>query len=311
LAAASTWRSAAGLAVTDRVLCLATLNNGLAFNTSLLPVLLGGGLIAFHAGRPIGSALVRCLEAVRPTVLVAFPFVYEQLQERAIRGRFPDLRLAVSSAAPLRTSARDNFLANTGLPICDYYGLVEVGPGTYNDGRCPESLGTPLEGVSLRVTDVDGTELPVGTAGRLRIKTASMATAFLDDGPSFATLLDDAGYYVTSDSGTLGLDGALRLGSRLDTLINVAGRKIAPSEVARVLGELAGVDAVVVRGEEHDGRTLVAAYLESQTVTKEQVVAFCQDRLAPYKIPQLIRIVSKLPRSATGKVSANRLESLT
>jgi acyl-CoA synthetase (AMP-forming)/AMP-acid ligase II len=92
-------------------------------------------------------------------------------------------------------------------------------------------------------------------------------------------------------------------------LINIAGRKIDPSEVESALRELPGVQNAVVRAEETPERTLLAAYLESTTVTREEVVRFCIGRLAQYKVPQKITVLSQLPRSSAGKISLGRLEA--
>lgn len=103
LAAASSWRQAASLSERDRVLCLATLNNGLAFNTSLLSLLLAGGTLVFHSGSLLASSVARTLSVVRPTFLTAFPLVYEMLASRKDNPLdMAGLRLAISSAARCR-----------------------------------------------------------------------------------------------------------------------------------------------------------------------------------------------------------------
>jgi acyl-CoA synthetase (AMP-forming)/AMP-acid ligase II len=101
----------------------------------------------------------------------------------------------------------------------------------------------------------------------------------------------------------------LVLHGRLGRLINIAGRKIDPTEVESALREMSGVQNVVVRGEETPERTLLAAYIESTTVTREEVVGFCIKRLAQYKVPQHITILARLPRSSAGKISLGRIEA--
>lgn len=311
LAAASSWRQAAGLSERDRVLCLATLNNGLAFNTSLLPLLLAGGTLVFHSGSLLASSVARTFSAVRPTVLTAFPLVYEMLAGRKDkRLDATGLRLAVSSAAPLPPAVRDWWREHTNLNICDYYGLAEVGPCTFNDGSVLDSVGVPLPGVTVQITAEDGTVLPAGEVGRIRVKTRSMASDYLEcTGAAFSTNLDEHGYYLTRDLGRLTPQGHLVLHGRLGRLINIAGRKIDPAEVESALREMPGVQNVVVRGEETPERTLLAAYIESKSLTREEVVEFCVTRLAQYKVPQHITILPRLPRSSAGKISLGRIEA--
>ncbi len=304
LNAAASWRASTKIGPGDRVLCLASINNGLAFNTSLLPVLLSGGEVVFFNGRLLPNAVIQSIDAVRPTIFVAFPFIYELLSARADAiPRYPELRLCVSSAAPLSQEIGARWREATGLDICDYYGVAEVGPCTFNDGTQPGTLGRPLGGVEFLITDASGRSLEPGEVGQIRIKTASMAAGYLDDmKPSFSDHLDPAGFFVTKDKGYVA-EGRLTLQGRLDTRINIAGRKIDPTEVENVIRLLPGVDSVTVHGESAKSRTFLVAYVESRSVDKDAVLAHCLRHLASYKIPQLVKVVRKLARSSSGKVS--------
>jgi acyl-CoA synthetase (AMP-forming)/AMP-acid ligase II len=308
LGAAHDWRTAARLSVADRVLCMATLSNGLAFNTSLFAVLLTGATLAFHPGRLLPRALAQTFETTQPTVIVGFPFLFGQLVQA--RGRValpPTVRLAVSSAAQLGSGIQEAWRERMGFSICDYYGVAEVGPCTFNDGD-GTSVGRPLAGVSIRITDDEGRALPPGREGRIRVTTRSMALGFLDgESPSLADDVDADGYYVTKDLGVLLPSGNLALRGRVGSLVNVAGRKIEPREVENVLRTMAGVRDVIVRGETAGAATILAAHVESDVVTREAIVEYCRPRLAQYKIPQLIRVVERLPRSSSGKASVGRM----
>lgn len=311
IAATTTWCEASGIDREDTVLCLATLNNGLAFNTSLFTSLFSGATLVFHGGVLTRRSIIRTIDRSQPTVLVAFPFVYEQLvsSEEEIP-KLARLRLAVSSAAPLSDAAREQFGKRWGPRICNYYGLVEVGPCTFNDGTTAGSLGTPLRGVTLSIAGDDGRDVPAGEAGRVRVLTRSMASAYLDDEePTFASHLDERGCFVTKDRGALLPGGELVLHGRVDRLVNVAGRKIQPSEVEAVLRRLPGVSDAVVVGEEEHGRTFLAAYVESSCVRREQILEFCAAQMAAYKIPQRVVVLEHLPRSSAGKVAISRVQA--
>jgi long-chain acyl-CoA synthetase len=275
-------------------------------------VFLSGALLAFHGGRVLPRSLERTFATIDPTVFVAFPFAYELLvtHQREARLIPPRLRLAVSSAARLAPTVREAWLAVTRLPICDYYGVAEVGPCTFNDGSRPDSVGRPLPGVSFTITDEAGHELPAGEVGLIRIRTRSMASAYLDrEEPAFSASLDEQGRYVTRDLGCVSATGHLILRGRQGRMVNVAGRKIDPLEVEGVLRQLPGVKDVLVCGEDSPDRTVLAAYIESDSLTREELLAFLTTRVAAYKIPQAVVIVPQLPRSSTGKVSVGRLRS--
>ena len=300
--AADGWRRGAGLTTDDVVLCLATLNNGLAFNTSMLSVFSAGATLVLHAGRPIPSSVARSIASVDPTVLVAFPFAFDALVQ-AGRPLGSRLRLAVSSAAPLSERTAAAWTALTGTRICDYYGLAEVGPVTFNDSTVPGSVGIPLDGVEVRLEPVaDGGE-------RVLVRTRSMARHFIDGRePALAESLTGDGFLRTRDLGRIDPDGRLRLVGRLGAVVNVAGRKIDPNEVRDVLRALPGVTDVVVRGETGADGELLAAYVESTTVNRAAVVEHCRTRLSVYKLPQRLTVLAAFPRTSTGKVKASALQ---
>ncbi len=302
--AAAGWRQASGLSAADTVLCLATLNNGLAFNTCLLSVFGAGARLVLHAGRPIPSSIARAVRTVRPSVLVAFPFAFDALTSTGKLER-GDLRLAVSSAAALAPETQQRWQDLTGLGVCNYYGLVETGPVTFNDASVPSSVGSPLPGAEIVIEPVDSTPT---AAGRVLVRTPSMASRYLDGRPpGLHESLTLDGFYRTNDRGFLDSIGHLHLTGRVGAVVNVAGRKIDPSEVSAVIRSIPGVSDVVVRGEMTAGEEILAAYVESTSVQRQAVVEHCRHSLAEYKLPQRIIIRAALPRSSAGKVAAARL----
>lgn len=298
--AADTWRRAAQIDSRDVVLCLATLNNGLAFNTSVLSVLSAGAHLVLHAGRPIPSSILRVMRTFKPSILVAFPFAFDVLV-RADPDCFKGLRLAMSSAAPLSPATGEQWVLKVGVPICNYYGLAEVGPVTFNLGDRPGSVGVPLDGVEVAF-DADASG-----GSRIRLRTRSMASRYLDDlFPELQESIDNNGYFLTKDLGHL-KDGNLYLDGRVGGIVNIAGRKIDPTEVGEVIRALATVDDVVVRGEGAAEDQVLAAYVESATATRVDIIEHCRAHLADYKLPQKVLIVSRFPRNSAGKVSASAL----
>lgn len=313
LEAARSWGTATGYGPRDRVLCLATLNNGLAFNAVLFAVLLSGAELVFHPGRLLVRSIARTLGATEPTVLVAFPFVYKLLAHTSAADEsLGRLRLAISSAAPLDPAVKEAWSRKAGRPVCDYYGLVEVGPCTFNDGSDLRSVGRPLPGVSITVAGDDGRVADQGQTGRILVRTDSMAHEFLDSfQPRLAANVTAEGQYVTRDLGHFDESGRLHVTARVGRQINIEGRKIEPSEIETVLCAISGVRDAVVIAEERSTSTRLAAYVEATDVSRAQIARHCVEQLAAYKIPQHIEVLDRLPRSSTGKVSVGRLRSPT
>jgi acyl-coenzyme A synthetase/AMP-(fatty) acid ligase len=312
LAAAGEWAQAASYSPEDSLLCLATLGNGLGFNASLLPALLSGSCLAFHQGRLMRSAILRTLQAVRPTVLVAFPFVYEQLSASPRTSEhLGALRLAISSAARLTPEAKSAWMRSSPVPVCDYYGLAEVGPCTFAGADAADSLGRALGSKSLRVTAPDGSECEPMVGGRVRVKGPTMASDYLDhEQPRLDAGLDQEGFYLTKDLGYLDQSGRLFLTGRLGREINLAGRKVQPEEIEAVLSQIHGVRGCVVQAVSLNQQTSIAAYIEGEELSREEIVEHCARALSVYKIPQLIHLLPELPRSSTGKILSDRLEQV-
>jgi long-chain acyl-CoA synthetase len=309
LAAAAAWWEGAAVTADDRVLSMATFNNGLAFNTSVFAVLCSGAMVAFHGGKILKSAIARTIAAVDPTILIAYPIVYEALvrsgEPLGFSSRF---RLAASSAAPLAETTRALWRLLVGFDINDYYGMAELGPITFVNASARGRRGRPMPRVTFAVTDDDGRPVPAGEIGRIRVKTAALVREYLDTtDPPFSANLDAEGRYITCDRGLVGAGGDLVLKGRVGNIVNIAGRKIDPTEIEAALRTMPGVRNVVVHGEKAGADTLLAAWVESECVAADDVVAFARAQLAAYKVPHRVTVMAELPRSSAGKISLGRL----
>jgi acyl-CoA synthetase (AMP-forming)/AMP-acid ligase II len=307
VAAAQGWCSASDLGVADRILCFAGLYNGLAFNTSLIPGLICGASLFIPSGLPSPSNVERHLDAIDPTVLVAFPVAYDHLAaSRVERPPHDRLRLALSSAAPLsaKTSAT---VAERLIPIADYYGIAETGPLTFNSAPVPGGgQGYLLPGVSIRIESAeDG-------VGVLLAKSSSMGTKYLNHPGQFESRITADGYYRTTDRGSLTSDGELHLAGRLARSFNIGGRKISSQEVEDLLTSHPAVaaGAVAVVTPEGGRPFLGALAVRTADLDAVELRRYCLARAAPFKVPERIVFVEALPVSGTGKVQAAAVEQV-
>ncbi|HNP58493.1 MAG TPA: class I adenylate-forming enzyme family protein [Gordonia sp. (in: high G+C Gram-positive bacteria)] len=300
ISAARTWAGAAGLSPSDTSLCYAGLYNGLAFNTTLIPSLLVGANIALSPAPPTAGSLLRHVRAFDPTVLVAFPAAYELItafpSERVgddLRG----LRLLLSSAAPL-PAATAAHIESIARPICNYYGIAEVGPVTIRaeDDDEPDSLGAPLPGVAVESREIaDGTKV-------IHVRTASMGTKYLNYPGELERQITPDGYFTTSDTGEL-TDGLLRLRGRTNQRLNIAGRKFGADSIRSAVLEFPGVlDCHVTQVTTPSRRDCVGAVIESRaaldiTALREHL----RGRIAEFKVPEVVLTTDCLPRSTSGK----------
>ncbi len=296
VAAARNWSVGTGLHADDRIACFAALSNGLAFNTSLLAAFVTGASLHLGHGLPTGGRLARMLREVGATRLVGFPALYESLLRRPDpRQALGDVRMAISSGAPLDAGSADRFAELTGVPISNYYGLAEAGPLTFPRTTSGGGLGAPLPGVRISAGEP-------GEPAEIRVASESMGSRYLNAPGVFEARLDDDGCYRTGDQGYWE-DGVLHLSGRTDRMINVAGRKIDPLEVAGVLEQAAGVhECVVFEATGRHGEPLVAAVVTGDgDLDVAALRRWCATELADYKVPRRWRAMPSIPRNGIGK----------
>ncbi len=243
------------------------------------------------------------------TVLYGSPFHHALLAAEPSGRRWPGLRLAVSTAAPLPLPTALAFDARFGVPLSQGLGMIEVGLPLLNTTaprEKPTSVGIPQEGVEITLRD------PVSTApveacavGELWVKCDGMFDAYLTPWQPRVALLARGGWFRTGDLARQEIDGHLHLVGRCKTVINVGGMKCFPEEVEAVLQQHPGVWSVRVFGEEHPrfGNVPVAEIVPApQTPAISELLTLCRNQLASYKIPVQIRFVAELEQTASGKI---------
>ena len=241
-----------------------------------------------------------------PQVFVAWSSVGD-LAEQLV-----GVRTLVSGAAPLAPAVFSAFADLAGQPVWEGYGLTEASPvvsSTMVGRRAkPGCVGAPLPGIEIRFVDESGGESDEDDPGEILVRGANLFSGYWPDasgGP------DSEGWYATGDVGYLDQDGDLHLVDRRRDLILVSGFNVYPFEIETVIASHPDVAEVAVIGvpNQSTGES-VKAYvvaLPGHRLSREQVAALCESRLARFKCPTVIEIVDALPHSSTGKVAKGRL----
>lgn len=217
---------------------------------------------------------------------------------------------------------RDAFREKFGLEVVATYGLSEAptvvsidAPG--GAGHVPGASGRPLPHLSVRIAGEDGSTLPAGATGEIRVAPADdryrLVLGYWDR-PDASAEVTAGGELHTGDLGFLDEDGHLHVRDRTALVILRGGANVYPAEVERVLLEHPAVGAGAVFGvpDERLGE-LVAAVVQPAPgweVDTEAVRAFLLEHLAAYKVPERIGVVDALPRNAMGKVVRTDLPAL-
>ncbi|HEY8458567.1 MAG TPA: AMP-binding protein [Actinopolymorphaceae bacterium] len=170
------------------------------------------------------------------------------------------------------------------------------------------SVGAPVPGVELRIVDDTGADVEPGDPGEILVRGDNLFSGYWPDGHGAPA---EKGWFATGDVGYLDPDGDLVLVDRVQELISVAGFSVFPREVEDVIVELDAVAEAAVVGvpDPRGGRTIKAYVVPrlGHTLTTEMVVEYCGKRLARFKRPAEVEIVSELPRSVTGTVAKAKL----
>lgn len=252
------------------------------------------------------------LLAGTPTMFFGVPTMYGRLIAEARRRgqRPPPIRLYVSGSAPLSPQTFAEFAELFGQPILERYGMTETVMNLTNplEGeRRPGTVGMPFPGQEARIVDVrTRAPLPDGEVGEIQVRGPHVFKGYWRRDDATAEAFDTGGWFNTGDLGLRSADGYYTIVGRARELIISGGYNIYPRELEEVLATLPGVAEVAVFGEPDPdfGERVVAAIVPAPGVslTADEVIAYCRERLAAYKKPRRVIFCEALPRNALGKV---------
>ena len=226
---------------------------------------------------------------------------------------FPKLRCCPGGGAPKPPALHAEVKRQLGgLGILSGWGLTEapvltMGCVTDPDGKLAATEGRPLPGVELRVVGADGTDVPPGGTGELRVRAPQVMAGYVDPRLD-ADAFDDRGFLRTGDLGTVDVDGYVTVTGRLKDVVIRNGENISAAEVEELVRLHPSVTDAVVIGLPH-ARTgeLVCAVLELHPGAEAPDVAAIAGHLVghglrPQAWPERVEVVTTLPRTVAGKV---------
>jgi len=213
----------------------------------------------------------------------------------------------------------DEFEKRYGVELLQLYGMTEtVFPPVMNPlfgTRASQAMGRPVPGSRIRLVDDDGRDVPAGRAGKLLVRAEPgfdvMAGYLKDPGATASTLSE--GWLHTGDVAAMDPDGFVLFVDRAKDMIKRAGENVACSEVEEVINQHPAVfeSAAVAVPDEMRDEALTAFVVLHQGVeaSPEDILDFCRERLAKFKVPDRIELVPDLPRTSVGKIQKHRLRS--
>ncbi|MFC9857465.1 MULTISPECIES: acyl-CoA synthetase [unclassified Streptomyces] len=277
-----------------------------------------------HLGRFSTEGVAREL-AAGGTMLFGVPTMYHRLAEALADPSASDglaqalagARLLVSGSAALPVHDHERIAAATGRRVIERYGMTEtlMNTGVRADGEPrPGTVGPPLPGVELRLTEEDGTVLDDPAAiGEIQVRGPNLFTGYLNRPDATAAAHTEDGWFRTGDMATLDPDGYVRIVGRKGTdLIKSGGYKIGAGEIENALLEHPGVREAAVTGEPDPdlGERIVAWVVPSvpgSPPSERELADHVAAQLAPHKRPRTVRYLDALPRNDLGKIMKRSL----
>jgi HIP---CoA ligase len=314
VAAYDAWTTVVGLRHGDRYLVVNPFFHTFGLKAGILACLLTGATIVPHAVFDVETVMER-VAAERISMLPGAPTIYQSLLDHPRVNEFDmsSLRLAVTGAAAVPVELIKRMRAELSFEtIVTGYGLTEAtGIATmcrHDDDAetIATTAGRAIPGVEVLVVDDDGTEVARGEPGEVVVRGYNVMSGFVDDPQATADAIDSDGWLHTGDVGVMDERGNLRITDRKKDMYIVGGFNAYPAEIENMILGHPHVSQVAVVGlpDRRMGEVGCAFVIPrpGHTLDPDELIEWCRERMANYKVPRRIEIVDAFPLNATGKV---------
>ena len=283
---AKAFAKAARYSQSDRILCTTPLHHSYALSTVLMSGLVSQATILFGSEKNRPDYLIATSVEKKATVVQSIPFIYQTLVGKKFS--VDGIRLFLSAGEKLDPRFMGDWEKDKGLGLSNHYGTTEAGMLTLAQAGDFETVGTPLDGVELKISD----------EGELLLRDGSEEIS-------------------TGDLAEIDENGRVLLKGRLIPLINLGGNKIDPCEIENSILEFPNIDECLVRERRETRETdtgqfvdhfLEALIVSKKSLTENQLREHLRAKFVPFKVPRMLTFVDQLPRTGSGKIRRGALE---
>jgi long-chain acyl-CoA synthetase len=261
----------------------------------------------------VPQEVLKAIDKVKPTIFPSAPAVFNTLLQQKNIADFDltSIRYSVTGSAPMPVELTRKFKEITGAEIIEGFGLTEASPITHlnplRGKRKVGSIGVPFPDTDACIVDMElgSVPLPPGKVGEMVIKGPQVMQGYWRRPDETASTLRN-GWLYTGDIAFMDEEGYFMIVDRKKDMIISGGYNIYPREIDEVLYEHPKVADAVCVGVPHASRgEIVKAYIvprEGQTLEKKEIIGFCREKLANFKVPKQIEFREELPKTIVGKV---------
>ncbi|WP_137723550.1 FadD3 family acyl-CoA ligase [Prescottella subtropica] len=305
---ADAWADCAEVTGDDRYLVINPFFHTFGYKAGIMVCLLRGATNVPMALFDVPKVM-DTVAAEKITVLPGAPTIHQTILDFPTRDDYDlsSLRVAITGAAAVPVVLVERMQAELGYDaVITAYGQTEAVVVT----MC-RTDDDPVTVSTSSGRAIPGMEVKIGDQGEILVRGENIMLGYLDDPESTAKTIDADGWLHTGDVGVLDERGYLDITDRLKDMYISNGFNVYPAEVENVLARMDSVSEAAVIGipDERAGEAGRAYVVPKSgvTVTEAEVIAFCKERLANFKIPREVRIIDGLPRNPSGKVLKNDL----
>jgi long-chain acyl-CoA synthetase len=301
------------------VVCALPLYHVFAFVTcALLGMRVGGMNVLIPNPRDLPGMIAE-LAKHRINVFPAVNTLFNALANHPDFAKLDFSQLVISNGggSAVQEAVAKKWLAITGCPIAEGYGLSETSSGVTCNRTDTDAytgtIGLPLPGVEIRILDEEGRDVAPGEPGEIAIRGAQVMAGYWQRPDDTAQVMTPDGYFKSGDVGVMDAGGYLRIVDRKKDMILVSGFNVYPNEIEGVVAGHPGVlECAVVGIPDANSGEAVALYVvkKDPALTEEALAAFCAQQLTGYKRPRLIRFRADLPKTNVGKILRRELREL-
>jgi len=315
------WGGRMQLVPSDRYLVVNPFFHAFGYKAGWLTALLYGCTILPHAVFEAGAVMRRIPEE-RVSVLPGPPTLFFSLLDAPERKQtdLSSLRATMTGAATVAPSLIERMRAElgfkvllTGYGLTECSGMVSFCHPEDDAETVATTCGVALPGTEVECWGEDGKPVPAGTAGEVMVRGYNVMQGYLDDAKATAETITPEGWLHTGDVGVLDARGYLRITDRLKDLYITGGFNCYPAEIEKMMVAHPAVAQAAVIGVPHErqgevGKAFVVLRSGAKT-SEHELIAWCREQMANYKVPRSIEFVSALPTNAAGKVMKFQLKA--
>jgi long-chain acyl-CoA synthetase len=309
-------RGLAGTTEDDVVLGALPLFHSFGQTCGLNGTMAAGGMLSMIPRFDPGKAL-EIIQRDKVTIFQGVPTMYTAMLNHPDKDQYDlsSLRLCISGGSAMPVEVMKGFEDAFGCKVLEGYGLSETSPvASFNHPdreRKPGTIGTPVEGVEMKVVDDDGKEVEQGDVGEIVIRGHNVMKGYWNRPDATEESIKD-GWFHTGDMGTVDEDGYFSIVDRKKEMIIRGGYNVYPREIEEVLYEHPAIQEAAVIGvpDESMGEEVAAAIVlkSGEDVDEDTIKDYVKAEVANYKYPRKIWFADELPKTATGKILKREIE---